>query len=639
MTVSGADQGFPPIDGYAFLSDTHTAALIAPDGSVEWFCAPRFDGDAVFARLLDRDVGGFFSLTVEGAGPPRRCYLPDTLVLESRYAGTDGTAVVRDFLAVSTGDPQQPIRAGQLLVRQVTAEGGPVRLAVRLTPRHGYGAHPVRWRHTDGRWRASDTPLWFTADLPSSGDGAPAPSADGGQLRADADLAEGQTVTLLLGYGEAPAAADATAEPATAEAHADPGAAGTHTAARLLDETVRTWRDWSARSDYTGFAAEAVRHSALVLRGLSFDETGALIAAPTTSLPEEIGGVRNWDYRYTWHRDSALLLLALFRLGHAEEGRRYLRFLLDICSGQGMLAPLIGIDGGTDEEQELDHLGGYAGSRPVRIGNEAAGQVQFDTYGHILDAALAYQQLTGELTGQQWTLLRRHVDTMAQRWHEPDHGIWEIRGPRRHHVNSKVMTWVCLDRGIQLAGLLGDDDAPADRWRAARDELHAEVLARGYDHQGGGFVMWYDSTEPDASLLRIPLVGFLPADDPRVLATIDRVWQDLAIAPALIRRYRADDGLPGEEGAFLLCSFELVSALAVAGRRDEAQQLFDRLTELAGPLGLYSEQLAADGTALGNHPQAFTHLALIEAALNLDAGGDTEELHAWAERGIHAPQH
>ncbi|WP_434740467.1 glycoside hydrolase family 15 protein [Micromonospora sp. SH-82] len=612
--VTAPEAGFPPIDSYAFLSDTHTAALVAPDGAVEWFCVPRFDGDAVFARLLDRDVGGYFSLTVTGSPPPQRRYLPDTLVLESRYPGPDGTALVRDFLAVSPGDAEQPIHAGKVLVREVRVERGSVRLAARLTPRPAYGARSTGWRQADGRWYATDAPLWLTGDVPFD--------VDGGSLHAEVELTEGQTATFLLGYRDEPAQAG--------EAGADPTTEDTR---RLFDQTCATWREWSDRSDYTGFAAEAVRRSALVLRGLSFDETGALIAAPTTSLPEEIGGVRNWDYRYTWHRDSALLLLSLFRLGHAEEGRRYLRFLLEICSGQQeLLAPLIGIDGTTDEETELEHLGGYAGSRPVRVGNGAAGQIQFDTYGHILDAALAYHQLTGELTGDQWRLLRRHVEILAARWQEPDHGIWEIRGPVRHHVNSKVMSWVCLDRGIRLAELLGDDTAPVQQWREARDELHAEVLDRGYDPEVGGFVIAYDLPEPDASLLRMPLVGFLPADDPRMLSTIEFIQRELSVAPALIRRYTADDGLPGEEGAFLLCSFELVSALALAGRREEAGKLFDQLTELSGPLGLYSEEMAPDGTALGNYPQAFTHLALIEAALNLDVAGDRDALHDWAER-------
>ncbi|RQX02497.1 MULTISPECIES: glycoside hydrolase family 15 protein [Micromonospora] len=603
-------MSFPPVDSYAFLSDTHTAALVAPHGTVEWFCVPHFEGDAVFARLLDRQVGGAFSLTVDGCPAAARRYLPDTLVLHSEYDGPGGRAVGRDFLAVGPGDAAQPIRAGKVLVRQVTAERGVVRLMVRITPRPGFGAGATGWTQVDGRWHASGVPLRVGADLPLV--------ADGAALTAEVELPAGRTATILLDYGDA-------AGPA-------PDPTG------LLDRTCRTWRDWSGRSDYAGFAAEAVRRSALVLRGLSFDETGALLAATTTALPEEIGGVRNWDYRFTWHRDASLLLLALFRLGHAEEGRRYLHFLLDICATQAdPIAPLVGIHGHTTTERELPHLSGYADSRPVRTGNEAADQVQFDTYGHILDAALVYQQLTGDLTGDQWRLLRRHVDTMARRWREPDHGTWEIRGPRRHYVNSKVMTWVCLDRGIRLADLLDDRAAAVDSWRQARDDLHAEVLDRGYDDAAGSFVLAYGCTDLDASLLRIPLVGFLPADDPRMLATIDRIRQRLAIGPALIRRYQADDGLPGEEGAFLLCSFELVSALVLAGERDSARQLFNQLSAYAGPLGFYSEQLAGDGTALGNYPQAFTHLALIEAALNLDAAGDRDALHTWAERARPVP--
>ncbi|MDG4795837.1 glycoside hydrolase family 15 protein [Micromonospora sp. WMMD1082] len=595
---------YPSIDSYAFLSDTHTAALVAADGAVEWFCVPHFAGDAVLARLLDRQTGGALDLSVAGCPGPSRRYLPDTLVLESRYVTPDGTALVHDFLAVAPGEAEQPLRADKLLVRRVTVEQGTIRLALRVRPRVGYGAREVAWEQVDGRWRATDTPLWVDSDLPAE--------VTGGVLRVAAELSAGQTAALLVGYGDNPA------EPAGA--------------AELFGRTCRTWQTWSARSDYRGFGADAVRHSALVLRGLSFDETGALIAAPTTSLPEEIGGVRNWDYRYAWHRDAALLLLALFRLGHAEEGRRYLHFLISICTGR-LLTPLVSIHGSTAEERELPHLDGYAGSRPVRIGNEAAEQVQFDTYGHVLDAALAYHQLTGELTDEQWALLRRHVEVMAERWQEPDHGIWEVRGPRRHYVNAKVMTWVCLDRGIRLAELLDDRSAKIERWRAARDAVHAEVLDRGFDAQVGSFVMAYDSTELDASLLRIPLVGFLPGDDPRMQATIDRLREQLEIGPGLVRRYVADDGLPGEEGAFLLCSFELVSALVLAGRRDEARKVFDQLLGYAGPLGLYAEQLAADGTALGNYPQAFTHLALIEAALNLDGAGDREALHAWAARG------
>ncbi|MDG4838992.1 glycoside hydrolase family 15 protein [Micromonospora sp. WMMD967] len=605
MPVPGSTS--PPIDSYAFLSDTHTGALVGVDGTVDWFCVPHFEGDAVFARLLARRVGGAFTLAVEGCAEPVRRYLPGTLVLETLHRAAGGSAVGQDFLAVRAGDAAQPFRAGMLLVRRLTVRQGSVSVRAEVTPRPGYGAHAVGWHRDGDRWVAVDAGLGLRSTLPFRVDGA--------TMRAEVVLHAGQTVDVLLDYGAGPVEAVDSTE--------------------LLAQSCRTWREWSDRADYTGHGSDQVRHSAAVLRGLSFDETGALLAAPTASLPEEIGGVRNWDYRFTWHRDAALLLLALFRLGHAEEGRRYLRFLLTTCAGAGAdLPPLVGIHGTTGEERVLDHLDGYAGSRPVRVGNEAAHQVQFDTYGHVLDAALSYQQLTGELTDAQWRVLRRHVDTMAARWREPDHGIWEIRGPRRHYVNSKVMAWVCLDRGIRLAELLGDDDAPVGRWRTNRDAVHAEVIARGYDTGIDSFVLAYDSTQLDASLLRIPLVGFLPGDDPRVVATIDRVRRDLAVAPALIRRYAIDDGLPGEEGAFLLCSFELVSALVLAGRRDEAAELFDNLCGYAGPLGLYAEQVDAAGTALGNYPQAFTHLALIEAALNLDGAGDRDALHAWADRSV-----
>ncbi|MEU4554530.1 GH15 family glucan-1,4-alpha-glucosidase [Micromonospora violae] len=597
----------PPIDSYAFLSDTHTGALIGADGALDWLCVPHFEGDAVFARLLDRRVGGAFTLSVAADAPPVRRYLPGTLVVESAYRAAGGSVIGQDFLAVRAGDAAQPFRAEMLLVRRLHVLAGSVRVRAEVTPRPGYGSRPVDWRWDHGQWVAGEAGLRLCSALPLRVDGA--------TLRAEAVLVAGQTIDVLLGYG--------------------PGRIDEVDPAELLERTCGTWREWSDRADYTGQGSAEVRHSAAVLRGLSFDETGALLAAPTASLPEEIGGVRNWDYRFTWHRDAALLLLALFRLGHAEEGRRYLHFLLTMCGCAGeVLTPLVGIHGVTREEAMLEHLDGYAGSRPVRIGNEAAHQLQFDTYGHVLDATLSYQQLTGELTGAQWQVLRRHVDTMATRWREPDHGIWEIRGPLRHYVNSKMMAWVCLDRGIRLADLVGDHDAPVERWRGERDAIHAEVVERGFDPGVGSFVLAYDSTELDASLLRMPLVGFLAGDDPRVVATIDRIRRDLAVAPALIRRYTTDDGLPGEEGAFLLCSFELVSALVLAGRREQAAELFDQLRGYAGPLGLYAEQLDADGTALGNYPQAFTHLALIEAALNLDGAGDRDALHAWAERTV-----
>lgn len=611
---TGPGSGFPPIDSYAFLSDTHTAALLGPDGAVDWFCVPQFDGDAVFARLLDRRVGGAFHLEVAGDTTPGRRYLPETLVLESVYTPSEGSATVHDFLAVQRGEQDVPIRADRLLVRRLRVDRGTVWVTARVAPRPDHGRLGVTWRSVDGGWQASGVPLRLVSDLPFE--------AEDGVLRVEAELTAGQAVAVGLSYADPTTPADIQVDATVA--------------AELFDRTCHTWREWCGRSDYRGVGRDAVLRSALILRGRAFNRSGALLAAPTTSLPEEIGGVRNWDYRYTWHRDAALLLLALFRLGHGDEGRRYLEFLLDTSSGPAeRLTPMVGIRGTRIDERVLEHLDGYAGSRPVRIGNEAFDQVQLDTYGHVLDAALAYQELTGDLRPDQWAELRRHVDTVAGRWREPDHGIWEIRGPCRDYVNSKVMSWVCLDRGIRLAELLDDGDAPVDHWRQSRDEVHADVLDRGFDAGLGSFVQAYESTALDASLLRIPLVGFLPGDDVRVVATVERIRQRLGVGPALVKRYDTDevnDGLSGGEGAFLLCSFELVSALALSGRRDEAERVFHWLCRHAGPLGLFAEQMAADGTALGNYPQAFTHLALIEAALNLDAAEDREALHAWAER-------
>lgn len=609
-------DAWPAIDSYAFLSDTHTAALVGPDASVDWFCVPQFDGPSVFARLLDRRVGGAFELRLPDLGLPQRRYLGESLVAQSRYVHPSATVTVTDFLAVDFADDSEPtLGAEKVLIRLVRVESGSTELRVRVEPRPDYGSRAATWQAGDGYWTIGEPSLWLTASVPLQ------PDHDGDSvLTGRFQLTATDTVAFALGYGDAqPRRIDVAA------------------AEEMQRRTERVWQRWSERTDYQGVAAEHVRRSMVVLRGLAFDETGALLAAPTASLPEWIGGQRNWDYRYTWHRDAALLVLALFRLGHHVEGARYLRFLLDTVGHAGdRIEPMVGIRGGREPERVLDHLSGYADSRPVHVGNEAFEQVQLDTYGHVLDAALAYHDLTGQLRPEQWRSLRRHVDAVSRRWHEPDHGIWEIRGPCRQYVNSKVMAWVCLDRGIQLADRLGDEEAPLDRWRQARDEVRQDVLDHGFDSELGSFVQSYGSTALDASLLRIPVVGFLPGDDPRVIGTIDQIRRRLGDGGALIQRYdpkEADDGIGEPEGAMLICSFELVSALVLAGRRDEAREAFDELLRLAGPMGLYAEQASTDGDALGNYPQAFTHLALIEAALNLDDADGQEALHATAQRG------
>ncbi|WP_342671417.1 glycoside hydrolase family 15 protein [Nonomuraea candida] len=592
-------SGYPPIGSYAFLSDCHTAALVAPDGAVEWMCAPRFDGPSVFARMLDRRRGGAWELRVEGASVSERSYLDETLVLRTRWEGGQGSVVVHDFFATTppgSGDGIVPVR---LLVRWARCERGRAVITSRVLARPGYGAREARWTGRDGGLE-EDGGLRLS--------GAPGPESE-------TVLREGESQAFLLDY-------------TGAGTGGDPG--------RLLEDTVRSWRSWSARSGYAGVGEKEVRHSAIVLRGLLYDEGGGLLAAPTTSLPEWPGGPRNWDYRYVWHRDAALTVLALLRLGHREEAGGYLECLLRQCGGDTeWVPPVAAVDGrAAPAESELDHLEGYAGSRPVRVGNDAAGQHQLDTYGHILDAALAYHEVTGELTRRDTSRLWRIVELARRQWREPDDGIWEVRSAPREWTYSKLYAWVCFDRAVRLAELTGEEGLPLAEWRAEREAVREDLLARGYSPDVGAFTQSYGSTGADASLLRIPMVGFLDGRDPRVLGTLDHVQARLGEGGALLHRYDPEgthDGVGGPEGAFLMSSFEMVSALVLAGRTAEARDRFETLCARAEPLGLFAEEMSAEGEMLGNYPQAFTHLALIEAALNLDAAGTTDALHDWAE--------
>jgi GH15 family glucan-1,4-alpha-glucosidase len=397
-----------------------------------------------------------------------------------------------------------------------------------------------------------------------------------------------------------------------------------------LETTLSCWRAWSSRCEYEGVGRELVVRSAIVLKGLVYHASGALLAAPTTSLPEQLGGQRNWDYRYTWLRDAALTLLALMELGYEHEAEDYMDFLLSECELCGEHAHLVlGIDTGHEMiETNLDHLEGYACSRPVRVGNAAHDQLQLDTYGGVLGAALIYQQRTGGLTKHHWALLSSLVELTAARWHEPDNGIWEVRGQRRHFTHSKVMAWVCVDRGVELAQSLGIRDPRLARWRATSEEIRSDVLRHGYNRAAGAFVQSYGDRALDASALRFPLVEFIAGDDPRMTSTIDRIIHELETFEGLIHRYdhrQVDDGLPGTEGAFAICSFWLVSALSRAGRLDDAQRRFGVLCDRASELGLYAEEFAATGM-LGNFPQAFTHLALIQAAADIEAARRTQSL-------------
>ena len=598
---------YPPIESYAFLADGQSAALIGPDGAVVWLCAPRFDGASVFARLLDNERGGAFELTVDGAPLPERRYLDGTLVLESRHESATASVVVLDFMALEAEGRHGPGQVDRYcaLVRLVRCERGNARVNVEITARPGYGRATAGWTRERGFLTAEipGSQLWLSSDRTLS----LTPDA----VCASFDLPEGGSAAFALRYAGEPTI------PITL-AHAE----------ELLGITVGSWHAWSSRCQYAGVARELVLRSALVLKGLVYHQSGALLAAPTTSLPEQLGGERNWDYRFSWLRDASLTLLALMQLGYEHEAADYMDFLLQECSSCGD-RPHVMLGIGAEHEigeTILEHLEGYAGSGPVRVGNGAHEQFQLDTYGGVLGAALIYQQRTGALTAEHWQLLRSLVEFTLAQWQKPDSGIWEVRSQERHFTHSKVMAWVCVDRGIKLAELMGVTDVPCERWRQARDAIRAEVFERGYDAERGAFVQSYDEIAIDASALRFPLVGFIPANDPRMLATIDRIIAELESSDGLVARYDqqvVDDGLPGGEGAFAICSFWLVSALARAGRLDEAERRFAALCSRASPLGLYAEELTPDAM-LGNFPQAFTHLALIQAAADIQAAREAK---------------
>ncbi|PWV55417.1 glycoside hydrolase family 15 protein [Nocardiopsis sp. L17-MgMaSL7] len=598
------------IGAHGFLSDCHTAALTSPEGAITWLCTPRFDGPAFLSGVLDPDVGGEWTMEVQDARPVARSYMNDSLVLETLWRGSDIEVVVRDLLALGRGADGRGLLREGLLVRLVECRSGTTAVRSRLCARPRFGTARASWEAVEGGLREASGPLLS---------GVPSPTLNtSGDPEFHVELAEGETAVFALDY-------------LGGERRLLPGQGHS-----LLRETLEAWGAWAARTHYDGVGAAQVRRSALVLRGLLHEESGALIAAPTTSLPEWPQGPRNWDYRYVWHRDAALVVLTFLRLGHEEEAGSYLRYLLGVC-GQpvGWVAPVHTVDGRQPPgERTLDHLAGHGGARPVRVGNAAFSQHQLDVYGHVLDAAHCFEAAGGGLERHELRQLDAMVEAVRDLWREPDDGVWEIRSESRHWTNSKVYAWVCLDRAVQLAEATGRaDEVPLGEWREEARAVREQVIEHGRDPDTGSFVQSYGSTNVDGALLRIPLLGFLHGRDPRVLRTLERVDAELGHGGWLVHRYdpeETDDGIGTPEGAFLLCSFDLVSALVLAGHHTEASRRFHRLCESAGDLGLLSEAMASDGTQLGNFPQAFTHLALIEAAVNLDGSDDREALHAWA---------
>lgn len=609
---------YDPIEDYAIIGDRVTCALVSKRGSIDWACFPRMDSPSVFARILDAGKGGYWSISPTVPFEVTRRYLPDTNVLETTFRTPDGEAVLVDFMPTQSADFE---RLGEsAIVRILTGVRGAIPFRVHFEPRFDYARATTAWSvHERAGVRAAhfDEALTLHTAVPLRIEG---PAAVG-----DFRLGSGEVQTFVASYRRpAPLFWRSNVEEA---AH------------RALQSTEEYWRNWIARCEYEGLYADLVRRSALVLRLLDYAPTGAIVAAPTTSLPEEIGGCRNWDYRYSWVRDTTFTLYAFHVLGYHEEGETFLSWVLDMTRGQPQsLRVLYGIGGEQENvEFELPHLEGYMGSRPVRVGNGAQRQRQLDIFGELLDVAYFEFKCGCSISQELWPLLRAAVDYVCEVWREPDFGLWEVRTAPRHFVYSKVLCWVAVDRGIRLAKA---EKLPADleRWEATAAEIRETVLRHGYDPERGAFVESFGHRDLDAAVLALPLRGFIAADDPRMVSTVERIIAELSV-DGLIRRTSPsfEDGLPGDEGAFLLVNFWLVDCLALMGRLDEARSRFEFLVGLANDVGLYSEMVdPKTGRFLGNFPQAFTHVALISSAANLAAAERREPL-PFHQPALHRP--
>jgi GH15 family glucan-1,4-alpha-glucosidase len=590
-----------PIGTYALLSDCRSAALVSRAGSVDWLCFPRFDSPAVFAGILDPGAG-HFAIRPVGEFQARRAYADQTMVLETTFVTASGTAVLTDAMAVGRNERGHDLGTGSpgVLLRRLECTDGEIEVEVSYAPRPEYGLiHPILETVPGGlaaRGGAGRLLLSGLAHL----------RADGATATARLRLTAGQTVSFALQH------APMWEPPLTAW---DPG----QIAARLAD-TMEGWRSWSAiHQTYEGPWRDLVHHSGRVLQALTFAPTGAIVAAPTTSLPETVGGERNWDYRYTWVRDACFTMEALWVAACPDEANRFFGFLADAAASQLQrgtdLQIMFGIGGERDlSERELPHLTGWRDSRPVRVGNGAWTQRQLDVYGELLGAAQRLVQQLGKLDPVTQRFLAAAADTAAVRWKEKDQGIWEIRGEPRDFLYSKLMCWVALDRAIALAPRLGAEERLAG-WTAARDEIRAAICEHGWNEKAGAFTQAFGSEDLDASNLMLVITGFLPGDDPRMKATVDATAARLTDERGLVYRYLAHDGLAGEEGTFLLCTFWLAQAQALAGEVDQAVATFERAVAAINDVGLLAEEFdAGSGEMIGNFPQAFSHIGLVNAA-------------------------
>ncbi len=664
---TGAEPRYRPISDYGVIGDCRTAALVGPDGSMDWCCLPHFDSPAIFCRLLDADQGGFFRVSPVWSAGSSMAYVPGTNILQTTFVTDTGRLQLLDFMPIRKRnkgaradarlraavisralphlhagyerDLGNDVAAAHRLQRMATCLEGRVDVEMTLKATFEYARQKASVEHgaqsdeavsallsAGGRYlvlvvRRLSSAAHLTQAAPL------ALELDGEILRLRVTLQAGEQLVAALNYARTPG-----------EAHQLLARLLAHPFDRDLHETLEYWRTWSMRCHYKGPYHQAVLRSALALKLCIFEPTGAIVAAPTTSLPEWIGGVRNWDYRYTWLRDSAFTLAALGKLGYYEEARHYFHFLHDLRVQRGDdLRIMYSIRGESDhqlEERTLEHLEGYCGSRPVRIGNGAATQRQLDVYGEVLDAAYSYLHHVGFHHRQQrrsmrdlWQFVSLIADYVTDHWQDRDRGIWEVRGDPQAFVYSRAMCWVALDRACKIARYYNRNHR-TDRWAACRDAIRADILKQGYHERLQSFSQSYGSEAFDAANLRLVLVKFLPPDDQHIKQTVEATMRALAGSHGILYRYRAagagdgaattDDGLPGEEGAFLACTFWLVDNLCYLNRVEEARELFERLLGFAGPLGLFAEEVNPDtGEHLGNYPQAFTHIGLINSAVTL----------------------
>jgi pentatricopeptide repeat protein len=599
-------MAYQPIENYGIIGDLHSVALVGMDGSIDWLCLPSFDSPSVFAAILDDEKGGRFKIAPTSDNVTRKqLYWPDTNVLVTRFFTPEGVAEVTDYMPIHVS---MNGHGRHQLIRRVKVVRGEMNFRMECSPAFNYARDDHKTEVTKGGacFRSAQLSLGLATDVPLR--------SESNRAVAEFSLQEEQMAVFVLRQIESGADCGLTLSERQEQ--------------ELFMQTVEYWRRWLSKCTYTGRWREMVQRSALTLKLLTYEPTGAIVAAPTTSLPEGIGGERNWDYRYTWIRDAAFTLYGLLRIGFTEEAEAFMGWLEDRCympKADSLLQLMYGIDGRSDlTEETLDHLEGYRGSRPVRIGNGAYNQLQLDIYGELMDAVYLYNKYGDPIWYELWSHLRALVDWVCDNWQREDEGIWEVRSGRQHSVYSKLMCWVALDRGLRLAD---KRSFPADRerWLKVRDEIYEEIMERGWSPKRKAFVQAYGTDTLDASNLIMPLVFFVAPKGPRMLSTLDAINRppkyDGLVSNGLVFRYdveKSADGLMGEEGTFNLCTFWLVEALTRAGRLEEARLIFEQMLSYANHLGLYAEEIGPSGEALGNFPQAFTHLTLISAAFNLD---------------------